>query len=235
MSKATCAYLQGQPGVHEAQGGEPTPRCLTQRPSSMDSATADQKRRDVIVEHQNMQARSPCSSLNLEDSGDIENRRSVMVEKHWNMAMPPCAGFPNVDANARGQSTVHVGGDASGSARITNRLAATTPDAVNTNTYSRSPRSENLAQHEGDARVSEPEAPHTSYIGPVDSDPTDMEAGPQLDTIHTIHGRDTAQDGGDDGDTLSGFLPHILHEQHEPVPIAIVNRSPKGSEHFAFY
>jgi hypothetical protein len=228
-SKATCACLQGQPAVSEAQGSQPTTRCLTQPCSSMDSATADQMRRDIIVEHPNMQAPSPRTSLKVEDHGNIENRRSRMVEKRWNMAMPPRAGFPNVDTNARGQGTVHVGGDAtSGSGRASNRLAATIPDAVNTSTSSRSPGPANLAQHEGDARVSVPD------IDPVGSDPTDMEAGPLLDTIKTIDGRDTVKDGGGDGDTLSGFLPHILHEPHEPVPIAIVNRSPTGSEHFPF-
>ncbi|KAH9988591.1 hypothetical protein BJV77DRAFT_1020825 [Russula vinacea] len=32
-----------------------------------------------------------------------------------------------------------------------------------------------------------------------------------------------------DGDTCSDFRPHILHEPHQPVPIAIVNRCPTGS------
>jgi hypothetical protein len=35
------------------------------------------------------------------------------------------------------------------------------------------------------------------------------------------------------GGTSSDFCPHILHKPHDPVPIAIVNRSPKGSESFA--
>lgn len=31
---------------------------------------------------------------------------------------------------------------------------------------------------------------------------------------------------------LGDFSPHLLHEPHEPVPIAMVNRGPTGSEPF---
>ncbi len=37
---------------------------------------------------------------------------------------------------------------------------------------------------------------------------------------------------GSDGDFLGDFCPHILHEPHIPVPIAMVNRRPTGSEPF---
>lgn len=38
-----------------------------------------------------------------------------------------------------------------------------------------------------------------------------------------------------DDDSLDEFKPHILHSKHDPVPIAMVNRRPKGSEfHFSF-
>jgi hypothetical protein len=36
---------------------------------------------------------------------------------------------------------------------------------------------------------------------------------------------------GSDGD-LGDFCPHLLHEPHIPVPIAMVNRRPTGSEPF---
>lgn len=35
---------------------------------------------------------------------------------------------------------------------------------------------------------------------------------------------------GDGDDTWSDFRPHILHEPHQPVPIALINRWPTGSE-----
>jgi hypothetical protein len=35
---------------------------------------------------------------------------------------------------------------------------------------------------------------------------------------------------GDGDDTWSDFRPHILHEPHQPVPIAFVNRWPTGRE-----
>lgn len=37
---------------------------------------------------------------------------------------------------------------------------------------------------------------------------------------------------GSDGDFLGDFCSHILHEPHRPVPIAMVNRRPTGSELF---
>jgi hypothetical protein len=37
---------------------------------------------------------------------------------------------------------------------------------------------------------------------------------------------------GSDDDFLGDFCPHILHEPHKPVPIAMVNRRPTGSELF---
>jgi hypothetical protein len=33
-------------------------------------------------------------------------------------------------------------------------------------------------------------------------------------------------------DFLDDFFPHLLHEPHVPVPIAMVNRGPTGSEPF---
>jgi hypothetical protein len=38
----------------------------------------------------------------------------------------------------------------------------------------------------------------------------------------------------DDGDIRSDFRPHLLHDPHQPVPIAIVNRCPTGSKPFPF-
>jgi hypothetical protein len=35
-----------------------------------------------------------------------------------------------------------------------------------------------------------------------------------------------------DDDFLGDFFPHILHEPHIPVPIAMVNRRPTGSKPF---
>ncbi|KAH9967378.1 hypothetical protein BC827DRAFT_587889 [Russula dissimulans] len=46
------------------------------------------------------------------------------------------------------------------------------------------------------------------------------------DTKPTGH-QPTSQDDG--GDAWSDFLPHILHDPHQPVPIAMVNRLPTGS------
>lgn len=31
-----------------------------------------------------------------------------------------------------------------------------------------------------------------------------------------------------------GFAPFVLHEPHDPVPIAMVNRAPHGSEYFTY-
>ena len=39
---------------------------------------------------------------------------------------------------------------------------------------------------------------------------------------------------GDDGDIRSDFRPHLLHDPHQPVPIALVNRYPTGSRPFPF-
>lgn len=36
--------------------------------------------------------------------------------------------------------------------------------------------------------------------------------------------------GATDDDSMDDFRPHILHSKHDPVPIAMVNRRPKGSE-----
>lgn len=44
-------------------------------------------------------------------------------------------------------------------------------------------------------------------------------------------GVDSTSSGSDD-DFLGDFFPHILHEPHIPVPIAMVNRRPTGSEPF---
>jgi hypothetical protein len=237
MSKATRAYLRGQNAVNEAQDAQPNAQ-VTQGCNSMDSVTADQERRGVIAEHPIMQVHSPRSNGNAGDRGDFnsetENRRSEMVERHWNMAVPSCAGFPNVDTSARGQGTVHGDGNAtSGSGRAPNRLAPT-PNAFGTNTGSRSSGSDNLARDEDDTQVSMSEEPDTRSTEPAGSGSTGMEAGPLLDT-RSFDSRGTAQDGDGDGDALSDFRPHILHEPHEPVPIAIVNRSPTGSETFPCY
>lgn len=37
---------------------------------------------------------------------------------------------------------------------------------------------------------------------------------------------------GSEDDFLGDFFPHILHEPHMSVPIAMVNRLPTGSEPF---
>ena len=42
-------------------------------------------------------------------------------------------------------------------------------------------------------------------------------------------------DGSSHDETSSNFCPHILHEPHQPVPIALVNRLPSGSEPSSSY
>lgn len=42
----------------------------------------------------------------------------------------------------------------------------------------------------------------------------------------TLHEQGTAVDD----DSLDDFRPHILHSAHSPVPMALVNRVPRGSE-----
>lgn len=43
----------------------------------------------------------------------------------------------------------------------------------------------------------------------------------------TLHVEGTAKDDGN----LDDFRPHILHAPHSPVPMALVNRVPRGSEY----
>jgi hypothetical protein len=38
----------------------------------------------------------------------------------------------------------------------------------------------------------------------------------------------------DDGDIRSDFRPHLLHDPHQPVPIALLNRCPTGGRPFPF-
>ncbi|KAI0250905.1 hypothetical protein BJV78DRAFT_1353411 [Lactifluus subvellereus] len=59
-----------------------------------------------------------------------------------------------------------------------------------------------------------------------DSGSTGIVAG--LPDTTNFDGRSTPQDGDGNGDTLSGLCPHTLPESHQPVPIAVVNRSPTG-------
>ncbi|KAH9952788.1 hypothetical protein BGW80DRAFT_1452006 [Lactifluus volemus] len=199
MSEATRSYFQGQRAGNEAQ---PNAHSLTQRCDRMNHVTADEERGDLISEHSSMQAPSPSSRVNLGDRGEIgsglENQRSEMEEMHLNTAV-----LPNACANPR----------------------VTTPNVVGTNTASRPSESDNPGRDEDHAQANLLEKPDTCSIG-VGSGSTSIEAG-LLPDMRAFDGQGTAQECGEE-DMLSDFRPYILHEPHNPVPIAMVNRSPTG-------
>lgn len=95
------------------------------------------------------------------------------------------------------------------------------------------------------ASVGSGDAPSSGTWGCSDSNPSNNrmrheDGGPvnhssrEQDESMTNNASDGAADPmplpGDGDDTWSDFRPHILHEPHQPVPIALVNRWPTGSE-----
>ncbi|KAN0105527.1 hypothetical protein V8E52_010932 [Russula decolorans] len=70
---------------------------------------------------------------------------------------------------------------------------------------------------------------HTPSHSPAPEHPVHDEGGMPVVGSSKEHNVDIAGNKDDDGDTRSDFRPHLLHEPHQPVPIAILNRCPTGT------
>jgi hypothetical protein len=213
MSEATRAYLQGRCAVNEAQGVQPIATGPTQHCPGVDSVAADENRGDLIAEPLNMPVPSLHTSGNAVDyTSEPEKRRNEMIESHLN-------SLPNAEADFQGRNKPQG-----------ERGELLTVLAVVTSNADTTAGSEILARGEDQMQVTKSEEPNTSSTNPVGSGSTTMGAGKLPDT-KASDSQGTPQGSGDGG-TSSDFCPHILHKPHDPVPIAIVNRSPKGSESF---
>jgi hypothetical protein len=101
-------------------------------------------------------------------------------------------------------------------------LAPTDSVSASTGSYSLAPDSNSSGADSGLASLS----------GRFDSGAAAKGGGPETADLQDAGEVDSpSPTQGSDGD-LGDFCPHILHEPHIPVPIAMVNRRPTGSELF---
>ncbi|KAI0295123.1 hypothetical protein B0F90DRAFT_1638400 [Multifurca ochricompacta] len=186
--KTTCAYLHEQHVGNKAQGIQPNARGRPQRGSSVENVISS-KCKDFIVQHPNMQASDPSSSVDAMGCGSLkskpENLRDEILEKYPNMTplLRMDSAKPIIDTNLQGQDTDDANANdsaQSGSGGSSDRSVLTILATAGTFTGSHSQSSDSHVQ-------------------------------------------------GDDGSISRDFCPHILHEPHKPVPIAMVNRCPTGT------
>jgi len=199
MSRATRAYLKEQHAINEAQRIRPDPY------GGMDSITADQKRAELIVQHPSMNVPS------LPIDADARDRRKSEIIECSNVTVPSRGDYakPNGNSSTRGQASVGPGGSPSSD--------------THTRSHSRASDS-NMRDEGGRPVVNSSEEQDGSTIGNTSN--CAKNAATLMDTKSTDH-HPTSQDDG--GDAWGDFRSHILHDPHQPVPIAMVNRHPTGS------
>ena len=167
--------------------------------------TAEQKRIGLIVRHPSMRVPS------FPDDMDAGRRRNLnpdagdhgpgeIAGKHPDMTGPSWRGSTRSGVNGSAWSPASVG---SGGA-----------SGSGTHGHSNSSASDNPAPHEDGGLV--------------------LNLSKEHDTSNTDNTSNGAANSttlsGDDDDTWGDFRPHLLHDPHHPVPIAVVNRWPTGSK-----
>ena len=172
-----------------------------------DALTADEKRIDLIVRHPSM--RVPSFP---DDVGAGRRRRNFnsepedrgpgeIAESHPNVTGPSWRGSTRSSVNGSARSPASVGSGGASSSGTNGRSHSSALAALG-----------DPARHEDDGLVLNLSKRHDTG----NSDNTSNGAG---STTHP----------GDNDETWEDFRPHILHDPHDPVPIAIVNRWATGS------
>ena len=171
-----------------------------------------------------------------EDSPEMEEKRIDLIVRHPSMRVP---SFPddvgvgrrkNLNSDTADRGPVEIVGDhpnvtgpfwrgstrpsVNGSARSPASLGSGGASSSGSHGRSYSSALDNPARHEDGGLVLNLSNEH----GTSNTD----------NTCNGVAGSATLP--GDDNETWDDFRPHILHDPHDPVPIAIVNRWPTGSK-----
>jgi hypothetical protein len=207
MSRATRAYLKEQHAINEAQDTQSDP----QRCSGMDAVTAEKRRSDLIARHPSMRVPSlPKDGDTGLLNSETKVRRSEISESHPNVITPSRSddATPNANGSARDRAS-----EESGESQTLVRITCAHPHSLAVSPV----RNEEgrlivTISKDYDAGMTDNNDRSSTADTPIPPD------------VRTTDHQATTQD-----DTWSDFRPHILHEPHRPVPMAVVNRCPTGS------
>ena len=179
------------------------------------------------------QAINEAQGVQLEDVPTAEARRIELIVRHPSMRVP---SSPN-DADAGHRRNIISDTEDRTRDEVAEKCPNTTVPCwrgsaqSNANGSARSPAS--LGPGGGAPSGGTPGCSHSL----ASDNPIGHEDGKVVNNLPKEHDtsitdntcNDAADAVDDDGGTWSDFRPHILHEPHQPVPIAIVNRWPTGS------
>jgi hypothetical protein len=163
-----------------------------------------------------------------EDVSAEEEKRVDLIARHPSMHVPSFPegtdmGHPrNTDSETEGRKGGEIVGKHSN---------VTAPSWRDSESRARSPApvgSGSAGTHDCSHSVASNSPVHHEDGRPVDNLSKEHDKSITNNGCNGAADAATPQGGGDD--TWSDFRPHILHEPHEPVPIAAVNRWPKGSK-----
>jgi hypothetical protein len=172
---------------------------------SEDAPTAEDKRIGLIVRHPSMRVPSFPDDVGAGRqrnlNSDPEDRGpSEIAESHPNVTRPSWRGSTRSSVNGSARSPASVGPGGAPSSGTHGRSHSFALD--------------NPARHEDGGLVFNLSKRH--------------DTGNSDNTSHGAAGSTTHP--GDSDETWEDFRPHILHDPHHPVPIAIVNRWATGSQ-----
>ena len=172
---------------------------------SEDAPTAEEKRIGLIVRHPSMRVPSFPDDVGTGQrrnlNSDPEDRGpGEIAESHPNVTRPSYRGSTRSSVNGSARSPASVGSGGASSSGTHGRSHSSALD--------------DPARHEDGGLVLNLSKRHDT--GNTDS----TSNGAAGSTTHP----------GDSDETWKDFRPHILHDPHGPVPIAIVNRWATGSQ-----
>ncbi|KAI0289144.1 hypothetical protein BC826DRAFT_914911 [Russula brevipes] len=181
-------------------------------PEAMSRATrAYLKEQHAINEAQDTQSDPQrCSSM---DAVTAEKRRSDLIARHPSMRVP---SLPKDEDTGLLDSETKVRRSEIPESHPNVTAPSRSDDATpNANGSAR----DRVSDESGESRTLDHDSGMTN-----NNDRSSTADAPILPDARAIDHQAAAQD-----DTWSDFRPHILHELHQPVPMAIVNRCPTGT------
>ena len=169
-----------------------------------DALEVEEKRIDLIVRHPSMRVPSFPSDV---DAGRRKNTNSDAVDRG---PAEIAANHPiSTEPLWRGSTRPSL----NGSARSSTSLGSGGASSSGTHCRSHSSASDNTARHKDGGLVFNSSSERYTSNNNASNGAANSTTLP-----------------GDGVETWDDFRPHILHDPHDPVPIAIVNRWPTGSK-----
>lgn len=220
MSTALRAHFREWDVFTKAQSMKFDAQPQPQLTSGTSSVTADKRYRNAMSKPPQVRIPSTPESADARDHGNFDTspedylyERDEVVES---VTVPSLKESLKANTNANGDVD-----SAFDYPKTPDSLAPT--DSVGASAGPHSPASDSNSRNADNGIASPSESPDSSAATKV--------GGSEIGGLQGA-GEVGSTTRDSDDDFLGDFCPHLLHEPHRPVPIAMVNRRPTGSEPF---